>query len=270
MRNRKDNYKSPVSYVITAIFKISGVCMYEFEFGFKSDKGRMRKINQDAFFAMPRERIFVVADGVGGHSAGEIASRTAVSELADAVRINPISLYDEDDLIREKFNSTISSVNKIIFNMAKEKAPKGMATTLVLIYIGEQSAYLMNVGDSRAYLIRDGSIMQMTEDHTYVNDLVKKGLITPEKALNHPDRNMITRAVGAEESVKPDFFKFDILKGDKILLCTDGLYNEVSSEMIRTTIDAADDMRSACDELVRTANMHGGSDNITALTIKLF
>ena len=111
--------------------------------------------------------------------------------------------------------------------------------------------------------------MQMTEDHTYVNGLLKKGLITPERALNHPDKNMITRAVGAEESVKPDFFKFDILKGDKILLCTDGLYNEVSSEMIRRIIDNADDMRAACDELIITANRNGGNDNITALAIKL-
>lgn len=243
--------------------------MCEFEFGFKSDRGRVREINQDAFFAMPGERIFVVADGVGGHSAGEIASRTAVTELADDIRKNPVLPEDGDEVIKEKFNSTISHVNNIIFDMAREKAPKGMATTLVVVYVGEKSAYLMNIGDSRAYLIREGSVMQMTEDHTYVNGLLKKGLITPERALNHPDKNMITRAVGAEESVKPDFFKFDILKDDKILLCTDGLYNEVSSEMIRRIIDNADDMRAACDELVITANRNGGNDNITALAIKL-
>lgn len=243
--------------------------MCEFEFGFKSDRGRVREINQDAFFAMPGERIFVVADGVGGHSAGEIASRTAVTELADDIRKNPVLPEDGDEVIKEKFNSTISHVNNIIFDMAREKAPKGMATTLVVVYVGEKSAYLMNIGDSRAYLIREGSVMQMTEDHTYVNGLLKKGLITPERALNHPDKNMITRALGAEESVKPDFFKFDILKGDKILLCTDGLYNEVSSEMIRRIIDNADDMRAACDELIITANRNGGNDNITALAIKL-
>ena len=239
------------------------------EFGFKSDTGRVRDINQDAFFVMPDERIFLVADGVGGHNDGELASRTVMADIADYVKENPPAEDAGDEQIREYFMSLIQSVNAHIHEMARAGAPSGMATTLVVLYLNGEKAYVVNVGDSRLYLIRDKKIRQMTEDHTYVNNLIREGIITKEQARTHPDKNMITRAIGAEAKVKPDLFIFEVQQGDILLMCTDGLYNEVAEEKICKTLVKAKDMRAACATLIDQANRGGGADNITAVSVRL-
>ena len=127
----------------------------------------------------------------------------------------------------------------------------------------------MNVGDSRLYLVRDGSIRQITEDHTYVNNLIKEGIITKEQAKTHPDKNMITRAIGAEAEVRPDFFDFEIKEEDILLLCTDGLYNEVGEQELCDALVSAKDMRSVCSLLVDQANRQGGADNITVVSVRI-
>lgn len=240
-----------------------------YEFGFRCDTGRVRDINQDAFFVIPEEDVFLIADGVGGHNSGEVASRTTMADIAEYIRKNPIPREEGPDAVKKYFVSLIFAVNSHVYNIAKESAPGGMATTLVILMLDGGKAYAINVGDSRLYLLRDENIMQVTEDHTYVNGLVKKGIIDREQAKNHPDRNMITRAIGAESEVEPDLFLFDVYPGDILLMCTDGLYNELSdSEMYKIITDSGD-MRSACSRLVDEANSRGGADNITAVSVRI-
>ena len=239
------------------------------EFGFKSDTGKARKINQDACSVLPDEKLFLVADGVGGHNDGELASRTALADIAEHVKEHPLSADADDAAVKEYFDSLIRSVNTHVYEMARRNIPGGMATTLVVLYLGREKAYAANVGDSRLYLIRDDSIRQITEDHTYVNNLIKEGIITKEQARTHPDKNMITRAIGAEAEVKPDFFDFEIQQDDILLLCTDGLYNEVRDQEICEALISADDMNSVCSSLVDQANERGGLDNITVVSVKI-
>ncbi len=239
-----------------------------FEFGFKSDTGRRREINQDSFFVMPEAGVFLVADGVGGHCSGEVASRTAMTDMAAFIRENPVPEEGGDDAVTDYFLSLISSVNSHVHELAQGTEPRGMATTLLMLYIRNDTAYVINVGDSRAYLIRNKNIVKVTEDHTFVNDLVKKGIITEDQARSHPDRNMITRAIGADETVKPDFYMFPVYSGDIILMCTDGLYNEVSEEEMRRTLLTCENMRDACSRLVDDANRHAGNDNITVISVR--
>ena len=148
-------------------------------------------------------------------------------------------------------------------------APRGMATTLIILYIEKNMAHVLNVGDSRVYLIRNGVMNQITEDHTFVNTLVKRGIISEAEAKTHPDRNMITKAIGADRTIEPDFYTFGIKENDVILMCTDGLYNEVSSETIIAMASEENDMRKLCSDLVDRANSHGGGDNITVVSVKI-
>jgi protein phosphatase len=144
-----------------------------------------------------------------------------------------------------------------------------MATTVVISYMRGNKAYVVNVGDSRAYLIRDGVIRQVTDDHTWVREMVSRGMITEEEGRNHPDRNMITRAVGAEKDIKPDFFVFDVYPGDTLIMCTDGLYGEVDDQRIAELSEGASTMHKLSRQLVEEANANGGSDNISVVCIRI-
>lgn len=239
------------------------------EFGFKSDTGKVRSVNQDACFVMPEERVFLVADGVGGHNNGELASRTVMADIAEKVKDYQLPADADDAAAREYFEKIISEANAHVYSMACRNVPGGMATTLVALFLGKDRAHAANVGDSRLYLVREGSIRQITEDHTYVNNLIKEGIITKEQARTHPDKNMITRAIGAEAEVRPDFFDFDVQKDDILVLCTDGLYNEVGDQELCEALVGAKDMRTVCSALVDQANSRGGADNITVVSIKL-
>ena len=238
--------------------------------GFKTDRGLRRQNNEDACFILPSDRVYVIADGVGGGNAGEIASRTAVSQIAGYVDRTPIEPTDDKYKIANYFKVCLDKVNHHIYEMAsRHDANHGMATTIVVVYTDKGKAYISNVGDSRAYLFREGQLTQLTEDHTYVNTLVKAGILTPEEAAHDERKNVITRALGAEPDVNPDFFQVDIMKDDIILMCTDGLYDELTEEEIIDVLDEGLNMSATSAELVMRANLNGGHDNITVISLRV-
>jgi serine/threonine protein phosphatase PrpC len=243
------------------------------EVGFKTDKGISRSNNEDAFFVMKEDRVFIVADGVGGNSSGEIASRTTVNSVANFVEEHPVEVLKTEDEIRNYFLDCISDANRRVRDVSRwHKRNRGMATTVVAAFVPynrENSLYIVNVGDSRAYVLRENSLEQITEDHTYVNTLVKAGIITKAEAMERDDKNMITRAIGADDVVEADFFSVKIRKGDIVLICTDGLYSEVTEPELIAHLTQDKSMSEICAELVETANLNGGSDNITAICIRI-
>lgn len=240
------------------------------QIGFKTDRGNKRLNNEDSFFVMPKEGIFIVADGVGGHNSGELASRTAVTAIAEFIKANNIKEISNEEDIRGYFLDCLREANLRVYEMAKSNEENhGMATTVVLAYIHTDYCYMINVGDSRGYIVRNGEIKQITEDHTYVNELLKNGTIDEEIASAHPQRNMITRALGGEKSLSPDLYKIQIEKGDVICLCSDGLYNEIPIDFLCETISSASNMNSLVKTLTNHANNNGGNDNITVICIRI-
>lgn len=240
------------------------------QIGFKSNAGVIRDNNEDACFVIPSHNVYVVADGVGGNNAGEIASRTAVRGVAEYVTTVPLEECGSSEEIREYFIRCLSLVNEEIYQMGqKHKENKGMATTVVIAYIREDTAYVVNVGDSRAYLFRDGSLSQITVDHTYVNELLKNGVITEEEAEHHAQKNVITRAAGAEPFIKADFFQTKLEKDDILMLCSDGLYGEVDEQKLTEILDKKNTMSGTCGRLVDEALRCGGRDNITVICLKI-
>jgi PPM family protein phosphatase len=238
--------------------------------GFKTDRGVKRDGNEDALFVLPEQQLYIVADGVGGHNSGELASRMAVSYIAQYVALHPLSQVKGKSGLRAYFKACFEGANDLIYKKAESEGEnEGMATTAVLCYLNDGVAYVVNVGDSRAYLIRENTIRQITEDHTCVQSMIKSGMITTDQALTHPDRNMITRAIGGEPTVLPDFFRFDTCVGDVILLCTDGLYGEMSAEHILQLAQKPKTMHRLASDLVEEANQQGGKDNISVICIKI-
>ena len=238
--------------------------------GFKSDTGLRRKNNEDSCFVIPEDKIYMVADGVGGSNSGEVASRTAVSFIAEYVKKNPLKNIKSREEIKEYFLDCVEKVNSLICELAEEKEEnRGMATTLVLAYVNRRKAYILNVGDSRAYLMRKGSLTQITEDHTYVNTLVKSGAITEDDAKYHSKRHIITKAVGGDIEISPDIFEVKLVKDDILLLCTDGLHGEVEEEDIVEILNSGKPMSELCNMLITKANRCGGNDNITVVCVKM-
>jgi len=239
------------------------------ETGFKSNKGIKRKNNEDACFVLPEEQVYVIADGVGGNNAGELASRAAVSSVVKYVKEKPIAKADSDKALNKYFKKCIDRANKKIIEMASQEPEReGMATTLVVCHIRGSKAYFVNVGDSRAYINRQGKIFQVTEDHTYINSLLKLGVITPEEAKDHKQGHMITRALGAEDETEADFYETDIEDNDVIVLCTDGLYGEMDDERISRLISENEKMTDLANKMIIEANRLGGNDNITVVCLK--
>jgi len=237
--------------------------------GFKTDKGMMRKDNEDSVFVFPDKQVYMVADGVGGQSSGELASRMTVGYMAQFVAIHPIP--DEGEYaLRKYFTELFDGANQLVYDKAtSEPGNIGMATTAVLCYLKEDLAYFVNVGDSRAYIVRDDNIYQITEDHSYVQTMYREGLFTKEEAEKRPDKNMITRAIGGDRFIYPDFFTAKIYPGDTIIMCTDGLYGEVSEEQIVNTALSTRTMHKLASTLVDMANEHGGGDNISVVCIRV-
>ena len=238
--------------------------------GFKSDKGLKRSNNEDACFVLLPDKVYVVADGVGGGNAGEIASRTAVNEIANYVVEHPIAEVKNKYAIVNYLQDCIDQANSKIFQMANTyEENTGMATTAIIVYAVCGKAYITNVGDSRVYLYRNGQLVQLTEDHTYVNTLVKAGILSKEQAAVDERKKVITKALGAEPTVEPDFFQVEIMKDDIFLICTDGLYDEVGNQEIIQVLRENRSMSDVCGELVRRANQNGGRDNITIISLKV-
>ena len=240
------------------------------EVGFKSDKGLKRSNNEDAFFVIPETNIFMVADGVGGNNAGEIASRTTISKIVEYIRNNALKNDFTEAEVKGYFFRCIEKVNKSVYDLSKiQPENTGMATTATIVYVAANNAYIVNIGDSRAYIFRKGILTQVTEDHTYVNELIREGAITKEEARLHEKKNVITKAIGGEEKASPDFFCAGTEKDDIIVLCTDGLHGEIGDDNIRSILEAGGSMVDICSSLVNKANQCGGRDNVTVICLKI-
>lgn len=234
-----------------------------------TDVGRKREINQDYVYATDRPvgripNLFVVADGMGGHKAGDYASRYAVQTLTEHIQEN--DGMGPERIIKEAVQEANS---RMIEAAESEVSPEGMGTTLVVATIIEHTLYFANVGDSRLYLIGDG-IIQLSKDHSLVEEMVRLGGITQEEAKHHESKNIITRAIGAKEEVEIDFFEHRLQKGDVILMCTDGLTNMVEDEEIFRIIKSGRDIVETAGELIDQANENGGKDNIGIVLIEPF
>ena len=238
--------------------------------GYMTDRGRRRPTNEDSLRACDDLSFFMLADGVGGNRSGEIASQSALDALEKFVRHNPPEWLGSRDEVFRYFRAAVNYVNQFIIKLSEAKPQyAGMATTLTFAYIRDDEMYVANVGDSRVYLAHGDMIQQITDDHTYVNDLVKMGAITREEAHLHARKNVITRAIGANANNEPDCFSVPVERDDRILLCSDGLYDEVDDDTILSTLVRSDDMKACASELVLMANQNGGNDNISVICIDL-
>ncbi len=225
-----------------------------------TDIGRMRPINEDSYYA-PREgeRFCAVADGMGGHNAGEVASAMAVQVFSEHMR-------EAGRVSAETLHGAVVRANEAVYQQALENASmSGMGTTFSALAVDGDTVYLAHVGDSRIYLVRRGAIMQVTTDHTLVEEMVQKGLITPREARVHPKRNIITRALGTEERVMIDIVQMGVRPGDAFFLCSDGMTNYVDEREILRTAQSDRDWQDKLKHLVSIALENGGADNITAL-----
>lgn len=237
-------------------------------YGATTDIGRVRGVNEDNFLVSEKEPFpyVIVADGMGGHQAGEVASIMAVDIVENHLH-NRLNESMSADTVSDEIRRAFIAANSIIYTYAKNHYKiMGMGTTLTLAMVYKGKLITANVGDSRAYLIGDG-IEQITRDHSYVQELVRRGEITREQAKNHPRKNYITRAVGAEIALKADVSIRDY-NGEKILLCSDGLTNMVDDSEILRVMKNTDSLQHGVQELVDMANAAGGYDNITIAVLE--
>ena len=225
-----------------------------------TDVGRQRQSNEDAFFE--RSPLFAVADGMGGARAGEVASRMAVEELA--------ALDDSGTAAEERLREVARTANRRIYDMAQSDSEHaGMGTTFTAVLVSGREVAVGHVGDSRLYRLRDGSFERLTDDHSLVEELVRQGKLSPEEAEVHPQRSIITRALGPEKDVQVDTFTHTARDGDVYLLCSDGLSGMVAEEEIARILTASRSLEDASQELIDAANAAGGKDNITAVLFRV-
>lgn len=242
------------------------------KYGVKSHSGLVREKNEDSFKIVTGESglpvVLIIADGMGGHNAGELASKMAVDHISSHIlEINTDSSSDDD--IIQFINRLMTEANAKIYELSsKEGANYGMGTTLITAVVFENRLLIGHAGDSRLYLIRNGSIERITTDHSLVEELVKNGSLSRSEAKNHPKKNIITRAVGCNETIQIDTYKCDIYDKDILILCTDGLTNMLSDEEIMMVATSASSPEAACEELVNRANKNGGEDNITVIMLE--
>jgi PPM family protein phosphatase len=236
----------------------------------RTDVGVIRSGNEDNYLMVPDRGIFVVADGMGGHAAGEVASEMAVRFVARELG-SLRGLSDEE--VAERMRLSIRSANGAIFQRTlTEHDKRGMGTTVTALVLYEARFLIGQVGDSRAYLLRDGKLAQVTKDHSYVQEQVDAGYLTPEQARTHPYSNVITRCVGANADVMPDVYVGSVKADDLFLLASDGLTGMLEdyqlSEILSAGVGAGTPQR-VVDALVSEANRHGGLDNITAIVVRI-
>lgn len=234
-----------------------------------TDVGRKRKLNQDFVYTceMPIGRLqnlFIVADGMGGHNAGDFASKHTVEKIVQYI------VDTEEDSPIKVISGAITDANASIRKKAEEEEDlRGMGTTVVVATIADDTLYVANVGDSRLYIM-NRKIRQITRDHSLVEEMIRIGEIDRESARTHPDKNIITRAIGAGELIDIDFFEIKLEKDDIILMCSDGLTNMIEDDNIRIIMQGQRDVVEKAEELVKVANNNGGKDNIAVIIIEPF
>lgn len=234
----------------------------------KTDVGSKRSMNQDFLYCSENavgsfQNLFIVADGMGGHKAGDHASKLCVSSMVEAIEKSvhktPVSIFEE----------AVDVANSRIYQEAQENVVfEGMGTTMVACTLVGNTMYVANIGDSRLYLLRE-TISQITDDHSLVEELVKKGNLTESEARVHPQKNIITRALGTDVQVSADYFEVPVQAGDTILLCSDGLSNMLDDEDLEYIIKRSDTLEEAGALLIAQANQNGGDDNITAVLVRV-
>ena len=234
-----------------------------------TDVGKIRQVNQDYIFTSENPvgklpNLFIVADGMGGHNAGDFASRYTVETVVDAIKNS-----DETETIAIIRGAIEETNPKIIEKANEDFRLSGMGTTIVLCTIDGDEACVANVGDSRLYLLGD-KITQITKDHSLVEEMVRMGELEPESARVHPNKNIITRAIGAVDEVAVDFFTLQLQKNNRILLCSDGLTNMVEDNEIQMIVDRQEDLVDGVQQLIACANNNGGKDNIAVILIEPF
>ena len=234
-----------------------------------TDVGRKRQLNED-FVCAKTEKIgalpnfFIIADGMGGHKAGERASKETVEIMLESLSKN------ENADAKECLSNALRAANFRVFQDANgSEELEGMGTTAVAATILGTKLCAMNVGDSRLYVISQGEIRQITMDHSLVEEMVRKGVLPKEKARNHPKKNIITRAVGVSPIVEPDFFEVELKAGDKVLMCSDGLSNMLEDEELRGIAESKGSLEEKARLLIDAANVNGGKDNISVILIEI-
>ncbi|HAR85306.1 MAG TPA: Stp1/IreP family PP2C-type Ser/Thr phosphatase [Clostridium sp.] len=232
--------------------------------GIETDVGNKRTFNEDSVGYYEEEDfgIFVIADGMGGHNAGEVASRIAIDTIIEYV-INHKKDRSEEEILNE---AILSANRKIYRESLLNESCNGMGTTIVGAFVRGNNLTMVNIGDSRGYILKDGQLVKVTKDHSLVQELLDNGTITNEEAKNHPNKNVITRALGTNPVVTADYYSLDIRGVSKILLCSDGLTNEVSEEDIFRVLQGYNG--NQCMELINMSKKNGGRDNISIIIFK--
>jgi protein phosphatase len=241
-----------------------------------SDLGKIRGHNEDVFLVDNELGVFLVADGMGGHGNGEIASRVAARAIEAYLRKNPLPFLgwpgSESRIERNKnrFRSAFETANEAVLSAVEDdESLAGMGSTLVALLLQEDSALVAHVGDSRAYRFRGGKFERLTQDHTWVNEQVAAGFLSETQARAHPFRNVVTRALGGDRDISVDLQRLDSEVGDLYLLCSDGLNSVLSDDQIAERLRHTQTLDEHCRELIEEANARGGPDNITVVLLRL-
>lgn len=234
----------------------------------KTDVGNVRKMNQDYYYVSEDGLLNILADGMGGYTGGEVASKLAVTSAVNYLKehFNKNNDYQKEEILRI-IKNTIEYANNEVYKKSKEiEELEQMGTTFEICLIYRNRAFIAHIGDSRIYRIRKGILRRLTNDHSYVQKLIEDGTITKAEAEHHPEKNMLMKALGCEEKIEPDVMVKGFLKDDVILICSDGLTNMVPEKQILEIIET--DIVNSCDRLLKLAKDNGGLDNITLIIIK--
>jgi protein phosphatase len=242
-----------------------------------SDVGVIRSHNEDCFDIDPGNQVFVVADGMGGHSHGEIASRIAIDSIREFVARtadeDATLPFEMDPRLGRQSNRLKSAIrvahDKVLKAIRQDASLHGMGTTVVGLLVDGDSAAIAHVGDSRCYRLRDGKLELLTQDHTWVNEQVVAGFLSEEQARVHPLKNVVTRALGGDSDVDVDVREWKIVPGDLFLLCSDGLTTMLNDHEILERLDAGARLEDLCGRLVRDANSRGGYDNVSVVLVRI-
>ncbi len=235
----------------------------------RTDVGRVRSGNEDSLYAdaTPNRGLFIVADGMGGHAAGEVASAMAVQIIAQ--ELAALASVDDADAPARMAAALVTANREIHDRTERESDKQGMGTTASVLAVSDAGYLIGQVGDSRVYLLRDGALRQLTRDHSYVQEQVDAGLLSPEQARYHPYSNVITRCIGANGSVDPDVFAGEVAPGDVFLLASDGLTGMVDDKRLQQLLSSRAAPARVVDALIAEANGRGGLDNITAIIVQV-